>query len=89
MRITSHGNIQKNITMTPGLFYSLLEQAHKAHLEFQDYIRLLLSAAIRDDTQLVDEETEKRLAQAADDLKSGRYTIVSTKKELDDLLKSV
>jgi len=38
---------------------------------------------------LVDEETEKLIAQGMDDYKNGRYTIVKTDKELDEYLKAL
>jgi len=38
---------------------------------------------------LVDEETEKLIAQGLDDIKNGRYTEIKTDEELDAYLKSL
>jgi len=38
---------------------------------------------------LVDEETEKLIAQGMDDYKNGQYTVVRTDKELTEYLKSL
>lgn len=41
------------------------------------------------DIPLVDEETEKLIAQGLEDYKAGRYTAVKTDEELDSYLKSL
>ncbi|HLC93990.1 MAG TPA: hypothetical protein VJH96_00265 [Patescibacteria group bacterium] len=86
MKQSTQGNIQKNITLTPDLFYTLLLKARDMGLDFQDYVRLILAASVKEDIPLVDEETEKRIGQALQDLKEGRYTIVSTQEELHEHL---
>lgn len=88
MRKTTQGNIQKNITLTPELFYALLQKAQEVKLDFQDYVRALLSASVKTDIPLVDEETEKRIAQAVQDLTQGKYVDVDPKdhKSLDRIL---
>ena len=42
-----------------------------------------------EDIPLVDEETEKLIAQGIKDYKKGKYTVVKTDKELDAYLKSL
>lgn len=41
------------------------------------------------DLPLVDEETEKLIAQGMEDYKNGRFTVIKTDKELDAYLKSL
>jgi len=41
------------------------------------------------DIPLVDEETEKLIAQGMEDYKNGHYTVVKTDEELDAYLKSL
>lgn len=81
MRKTTQGNIQKNITLTPELFHALLDRAKETKLDFQDYVRVLLAASIKSDLPLIDEETEKRIAQAVQDLAQGKYIEVNPHDE--------
>ena len=55
-----------------------------------DLLKKLTTILIKSgDLELVDEETEKRIGKAMEDLKTGRYTTVRTKAELDQYLKSL
>jgi len=55
-----------------------------------DLLKKLTTILIKSgDLELVDEETEKRIGKAMEDLKAGRYTTVRTKAELDEYLKSL
>lgn len=89
MKRSTQGNIQKNITLTPDLFYIIMSKAKEIGLDFQDYVRMILAASIKADLPLVDEETEKRIGQSLKDLKEGRYTTVSGQKELRDHLQKL
>lgn len=89
MRKTTQGNIQKNITMTPDLFYALLGRAKEMKLDFQDYVRALLATSIKADLSLVDEETEKRIAQSLQDLAQGKYTDLEVDQDIEEHFKKL
>lgn len=103
MKISTQGNIQKNITLTPDLFYIIMAKAKEIGLDFQDYVRMILAASVKANLPLVDpnkiqkqqnfervdEETEKRIGQSLKDLKEGRYTTITTQKELHNYLRKL
>lgn len=83
MRRTTQGNIQKNITLTPELFYALLGKAKEIKLDFQDYIRLLLASSVKTNLPLVDEETEQRIAKSLKEIKRGEYTDLESDQDIE------
>lgn len=42
-----------------------------------------------EDIPMVDEETEKLIAQGLEEYKKGQYTVIKTDKQLDEYLKSL
>ncbi len=84
--------VQKLITFSPNL-YTLIERKTKAlGISFPEYIRMLAVSDIKkqvEELPMVDEKTEKLIAQGLQDLKEGRYTDIKTEEELDNYLKSL
>ena len=95
MKTSTQGNIQKNITLTPELFYIIMSKAREIGLDFQDYVRMILAASVKTDLslidpnkiqkqqnfELVDEETEKRIGQSLKDIAEGKYKKVNPQDE--------
>ena len=84
--------IQKLITFSPHLYELVEKKAEKLGVSFPEYIRILAVSDIKkqvEELPMVDEETEKLIAQGLQDLKEGRYTDIKTEEELNNYLKSI
>lgn len=84
--------IQKLITFSPHLYIMLEEKAKKLGVAFPEYIRMLAVSDIKkqvEELPMVDEETEKQIGKSLKDLKTGKYTIIKTAKELNTHLASL
>ena len=88
----TQSRVQKLITFPPHLYSLLEKKADQLGVSFATYIRTLAIYDIKNQIEeipLVDEETEKQIGQALNDLKEGRFTTIKNGKELDEYLKSL
>lgn len=88
----TQNRIQKLITFSPLLHTLLEKKAEKLGISFPEYIRMLAVSDIKEEVEkplLVDEETEKQIASSLKDLKTGKYTVVKNREELEAYLKTL
>lgn len=89
---TQTKSIQKQIAFSPQLYSLLLSRARRFGLTFTDFIRVVLVNEVKeetDDLPMVDKETEKMIGKSLKAYKEGRYTTITTKKELTDYLNNL
>lgn len=77
---------QIKISVSKELKSLVRSRAQEIGVPVTQYVKHLIINDVKKPTYQVDEETEKRIGQALEDYKEGRYIATKNKKELDDYL---
>ena len=84
MNITQTTQEQIKVSVSRELKSLLKSRAQTIGVPVTQYVKNLIINDIKQyPTYQVDEETEKRIGQSLKDLKEGRYTVITSEKELD------
>ncbi|PIZ64660.1 hypothetical protein CO051_05910 [Candidatus Roizmanbacteria bacterium CG_4_9_14_0_2_um_filter_39_13] len=87
---TSYTKVLSKAKMTNEPFIVMRNNKPAGAVISMDLLKKLTTILIKSgDLELIDEETEKRIGKAMEDLKAGRYTIASTPEEIEKHLKSL
>lgn len=84
--------VQKVVTLSPQLYRLAYGKAQKLGLNFQEFVRVLITNEVKEDVEkyeLVDEETERLIGQAETDIQEGRVTKLSSPEEIENYHKSL
>lgn len=80
-------SVSKTITLTEDMLENAEIVSSRYGVSIPEYIRNLIfndTRRVLGGIEILDEETEKELKEAREDYKKGRFTTLSSKKDIDD-----